>query len=106
VTRKRESETTDDATMRDWQEVRSAVVQDNEGTVKRSERVLARIRRQRDLTQKAVAEQMGVTQARVSAIEKGEMTSTEVATLAKYVSALGGKLRLVADFGDDALVLE
>jgi hypothetical protein len=37
---------------------------------------------------------------RVSAIEHGEVDRTELATLRSYVEALGGKLRVVADFGD------
>lgn len=41
---------------------------------------------------------MGVSVARVSQIEHGEATSFEV--IARYVEALGGRLDLVADFGD------
>jgi hypothetical protein len=41
---------------------------------------------------------MGVSIARVSQIEHGEVTSFEV--IARYVEALGGRLDLVADFGD------
>jgi hypothetical protein len=40
----------------------------------------------------------GVSVARVSQIEHGEVTSFEV--IARYVEALGGRLDLVADFGD------
>ena len=36
---------------------------------------------------------MGVTQARVSRIERGQLERTEVDTLAAYVKALGGKLK-------------
>jgi predicted XRE-type DNA-binding protein len=56
-------------------------------------------------TQVQVAEAMGVTQARVSRIEKGQLERSEVDTLAAYVKALGGKLKIVADFGDEAYVL-
>ncbi|MBT1185637.1 XRE family transcriptional regulator [Streptomyces sp. CJ_13] len=61
---------------------------------------LAEIRQQQALTQKDVAETMGVSAPRVSAIENGETDRTEVATLRSYVEALGGRLRVVADFGD------
>jgi DNA-binding XRE family transcriptional regulator len=61
---------------------------------------LAEIRREQELTQKDVAEVMGVSAPRVSAIEHGEADRTEVATLRSYVEALGGRLRVVADFGD------
>jgi hypothetical protein len=45
------------------------------------------------------------TQARVSRIEKGQLARGEVDTLAAYVQALGGKLKIIADFGDESYVL-
>ncbi|GAA3865651.1 hypothetical protein GCM10023084_18530 [Streptomyces lacrimifluminis] len=45
---------------------------------------------------------MGVSAPRISAIEHGEIDRTEVATLRSYVRALGGELRVIADFGDSA----
>jgi hypothetical protein len=41
---------------------------------------------------------MGVSQQRVSAIENGSVA--ELATLAAYIRALGGELKVIADFGD------
>ncbi|MFJ6723970.1 XRE family transcriptional regulator [Streptomyces sp. NPDC091281] len=61
---------------------------------------LAEVRREQALTQRQVASSMGVSAPRVSAIEHGELDRTEVATLRAYVEALGGRLRVVADFGD------
>ncbi|MFF0307884.1 XRE family transcriptional regulator [Streptosporangium sp. NPDC004379] len=61
---------------------------------------LAEIRREQDLTQRDVADTMGVSGPRVSAIEHGEVDRVEVATLRSYVEALGGRLRVVADFDD------
>jgi predicted XRE-type DNA-binding protein len=61
---------------------------------------LARVRTEQDRTQEEVAQVMGVTQPRVSAIERGELDSVSLSTLRSYVRALGGKLRVVADFGD------
>ena len=43
---------------------------------------------------------MGVSAPRVSAIEHGELDRAEVATPRACVEALGGRLRVVADFGD------
>jgi predicted XRE-type DNA-binding protein len=43
---------------------------------------------------------MGVSQPRVSALERGELDTVTLSTLRAYVHALGGKLRVVADFGD------
>jgi ribosome-binding protein aMBF1 (putative translation factor) len=60
-------------------------------------RQLAETRRQLGLGQKQIAAAMGVTVARVSQIEHGEVTSFEV--IARYVEALGGRLDLVAGGG-------
>jgi transcriptional regulator with XRE-family HTH domain len=57
---------------------------------------LAEARKQLGPAQKGVASAMGVSVARVSQIEHGEVTSSEV--IARYVEALGGRLDLVADF--------
>ncbi|MFI9407438.1 helix-turn-helix domain-containing protein [Nocardia sp. NPDC052316] len=62
---------------------------------------LAELRKHRGLSQKQVAEQMGVSVVRVSQIEQGEVSTRDV--LDRYVSALGGVLKLVADFGDEQL---
>ncbi|WP_406183296.1 helix-turn-helix domain-containing protein [Streptomyces sp. NBC_01006] len=66
---------------------------------------LAEVRKRQHATQVQVAEAMGVTQARVSRIESGELERSEVETLAAYVRALGGKLKIVAEFGDEQYVL-
>jgi len=62
---------------------------------------LADIRRRRGLTQAQVAERMGVGKSRVSQIERGRVSTREV--LDRYVEALGGRLSLMADFGDELL---
>jgi DNA-binding XRE family transcriptional regulator len=62
---------------------------------------LAEIRRHRGLTQAQVASKMGVGKSRVSQIERGRVSTREV--LDRYVEALGGRLSLVADFGDELL---
>ncbi|GGK40439.1 hypothetical protein GCM10011591_10100 [Nocardia camponoti] len=38
--------------------------------------------------------------ARVSALERGDMDGVTLSTLRAYVRALGGKLNVIADFGD------
>src|SRR5690349_1302057 len=59
---------------------------------------LAETSKQLGQGQKQIAAAMGVSVARVSQIEHGEVTSFEV--IARYVEALGGRPDLVADFGD------
>src|SRR6266576_1149892 len=46
---------------------------------------------------------LGITQGRVSAIEHAKPGTTELRTLAAYVEALGGRLEIIADFGDQRL---
>ncbi|WTB89674.1 helix-turn-helix domain-containing protein [Streptomyces cellulosae] len=62
---------------------------------------LAETRKQYGLAQRDVAARMGVSIARVSQIEHGEGATLDV--IARYVEALGGRLDLVADFGDHTL---
>ena len=60
-------------------------------------RRLAEVRKRQNATQVEVAAAMGVSQARISRIEKGQLEKSEVETLAAYVKALGGKLKIIAD---------
>jgi DNA-binding XRE family transcriptional regulator len=62
---------------------------------------LADIRRRRGFTQAQVASRMGVGKSRVSQIETGKVATRDV--LDRYVEALGGRLSLMADFGDELL---
>lgn len=64
---------------------------------------LAEMRKRRGLTQEQVAERMGISVARVSQIESGDVSTQDV--LSRFVAALGGTLKLVADFGDELLKL-
>jgi predicted XRE-type DNA-binding protein len=61
---------------------------------------LAEIRRARSLTQREVAEAMGVSGPRVSDVERGRLDVVSVSVLRSYVEALGGRLRVTAEFGD------
>jgi len=96
-----------------WQETRSRMNLDETEVAKHKERMLAEVRaarlremrEQRGLTQREVADRMHVSQPRVAAIEKGEVQTTEVGTIERCVSALGGKLEIVADFDGDRLAL-
>ncbi len=68
-------------------------------------RTLTEQRTRLGLTQAQVAQRMGVRQERVSAIERAEPGATEVRTLAGYVQALGGRLDITADFGEERVLL-
>jgi transcriptional regulator with XRE-family HTH domain len=59
----------------------------------------ADIRTAQELDQQTPAERMNVSHARISKIERGTLTHTDVGTLESYVEALGGRLRVVAEFG-------
>ena len=61
---------------------------------------LAEIRREQHLTQVEVAKAMGTVQHNVSRLERGELGAAEIDTIRRYVEALGGRLRIIADFGD------
>lgn len=62
---------------------------------------LADMRKRRGLTQEQVATRMGISVPRVSQIESGDVSTQDV--LNRYVAALGGTLKLIADFGDEQL---
>jgi hypothetical protein len=67
---------------------------------------LAELRRSLSLTQRDVAQETGTSEPRVSQVEHAEVDRATVATVATvraYVEALGGRLRPVADFGDDQI---
>jgi DNA-binding transcriptional regulator YiaG len=66
---------------------------------------LADMRRQLGLTQSDVAARMHVRQERVSAIERGRTSTTEMGTVAAYVAALGGQLEIVANFNGTRVLM-
>lgn len=66
---------------------------------------LAELRRELHKSQADVGAGMGVSQRRVSAIERGSFDHTELGTISSYVNALGGKVKVVADFGDRTVEL-
>jgi hypothetical protein len=43
---------------------------------------------------------MGASQAPISQLESGDLSHTELGSLQSYVAALGGHLRIVAEFGE------
>ena len=61
---------------------------------------LAQMRKDAGITQVQLAHTLGVNQSRISAIEHGDLDTMALSTIRAYVEALGGKLRLAAEFGD------
>lgn len=100
-----------------WRDVRQAAVNDGRIDERRvSDRRkqlegalvayrLAEIRKAHGLSQLDVAQAMGVTQSRVSRIESGDIHRTELATVAAYVRALGGDVRVLAQIDGAEITL-
>lgn len=65
---------------------------------------LADLREARKTTQVVLAEAIGVSQTRVSRIERED--DLYISTLRRYVQALGGQLELRAVFDDDEVLLK
>lgn len=94
----------------DWEDAR-AELDDGDEVALEAERArteawvsayhLAEERKRLGLTQRDVAAAMGVTPGRISQIENGDLDVNEVATLARYAEALGAKLRIIFDYGND-----
>jgi DNA-binding XRE family transcriptional regulator len=59
---------------------------------------LAEIRKQLGITQVQLAKASGLSQARISQIEHGEVVSLDV--LRTYVAGLGGQVEVIARIGD------
>jgi transcriptional regulator with XRE-family HTH domain len=64
---------------------------------------LGEIRKRLGLTQKVIAERMGVSQKRVSAIETATLHSIQISTLVAYAEALGGHLDVSIEVADQHL---
>lgn len=61
---------------------------------------LAQLREEAGISQSEIAARMHVSQPRISKLEQGDLAQVEVGTIRRYVAALGGRLKLVADFED------
>ncbi|WP_410615669.1 helix-turn-helix domain-containing protein [Amycolatopsis sp. lyj-109] len=61
---------------------------------------LAQLREDAAISQTELARRMGVSQPRISQLEQGDPGQMELDTLRRYITALGGRMRVVADFDD------
>lgn len=103
---------------RNWREIRAEAIAQGRVDRKRADKARQKMRdavRTHHLSeirkslgharQSDVAELMGVSQARISKLENGDLEHTEVGTLQCYVAALGGNLRIVAEFANGSVEL-
>jgi transcriptional regulator with XRE-family HTH domain len=67
------------------------------------EKALRHLRQARDLTQQSMAKLLHIDQASVSKIE--QRSDMLLSTLRSYIEAMGGSLRLVAEFPDSVAEL-
>jgi len=72
-------------------------------TLINEERTLRDLRKARDLTQAQLAKTLGIGQDHVSRLE--QRSDMLLSTLVSYVQAMGGNLRLLAEFPDRPPVL-
>ncbi|MFE5774276.1 helix-turn-helix domain-containing protein [Brachybacterium sp. NPDC056505] len=61
---------------------------------------LRELRRDAGLTQEQLAERIGVSQRQVSKIERGDVENARVATIRRYLEAVGGDLAIEFVIGD------
>ena len=61
---------------------------------------LREIREMKSLTQAQLANQLGVTQNRISKFERVDLEKAELQTIRSYIHALGGKLKLVVELDE------
>lgn len=101
---------------RSWKSVRSELITTPEAEARVAEQReialaeqrahrLKEVRQRQGVTQVQLADTMHISQAAVSSIERGELNRSELSTIRKYVEALGGEVEIVANFGDERLLL-
>jgi transcriptional regulator with XRE-family HTH domain len=87
---------------RKWSEVRKTLSPEAEERIRRrvaaKGMMLNQIREARELTQVKLAEVLNINQGAVSTMEK--RTDMYVSTLRNYIEAMGGSLKITAEFPD------
>lgn len=66
---------------------------------------LREVRFARGVTQRELAKRLGVSQNRISAIEKGQFHKAQLGTISRYVEALGGELIVQAQINGQRIQL-
>lgn len=63
----------------------------------RIEQDLAKLRERRNVSQRQLAEILGVSQPAIAKIESGTVKNLEIKTLVRYAMALGGRVRIAIE---------
>lgn len=93
--------------MKKWSEIRRKHAPEVEEKIRRRVKAAARVmtlhqlRQARKLTQVNLAETLGINQGAVSTMEK--RADMYVSTLRNYIEAMGGNLRITADFPEGSV---
>ncbi|WP_236796360.1 helix-turn-helix domain-containing protein [Amycolatopsis sp. GM8] len=66
---------------------------------------LAQLREEVGISQTELAKRMGVSQPRISQLEQGDPGQMELDTIHRYITALGGRMKVIADFDDHDVVV-
>ncbi|MGF1589573.1 MAG: XRE family transcriptional regulator [Pleurocapsa sp.] len=91
--------------MRDFSPERRAKIEKRTSELINEHMTLQDIRKARQLTQERMAQILGIGQDSVSRLEK--RTDLHLSTLNNYINAMGGSLKLVAEFPDrDPVILD
>jgi transcriptional regulator with XRE-family HTH domain len=91
--------------MRDFSSERRAKIEKRASELINEHMTLQDIRKARQLTQERMAQILGIGQDSVSRLEK--RTDLHLSTLNNYINAMGGSLKLVAEFPDrDPVILD
>lgn len=66
---------------------------------------LAEVRSATGLNQEELSRRLGISQSRVSRIERGDLEKTELATLRAFVQALGGEIEVTVKLGEERFLI-
>ena len=66
---------------------------------------LAEVRSATGLNQEELSQRLGISQSRVSRIERGDLEKTELATLRAFVRALGGDIEVTVKLGEERFLI-
>lgn len=61
---------------------------------------LQELRKAQNKTQVEIARELQVSQNSISKLEHGNLSTTQIDTVRRYIESLGGKLNIEATFGD------